>query len=126
MNLGNRVVARAKQGQQRVGQSWVPEVLANTDNTRKQKRRAILVVRKVGVVLRKPPKHRTYSSESKDEDGGDVKAGSREGLRKGVVEERQVQRSQPSTGAHKKSCILVGLTRKNHTCKIDCWWEAAI
>ena len=84
MNLGNRVVARAKQVQPRVGQSLVPEVLANTENTRKQKHRAILDVRKVGVVLRKSPKHRTYSSESKEKDGGDVKAGSREGLRKGV------------------------------------------
>ena len=72
----------------------VPEVLANTENTRKQKHRAILDVRKVGVVLRKPPKHRTYSSESNEEDGGDVKAGSREALRKGAVEGRQVQRAQ--------------------------------
>ena len=56
MNLGNRVVARAKQVQPRVGQSLVPEVLANTENTRKQKHRAILDVRKVGVVLRKSPK----------------------------------------------------------------------
>ena len=120
MNLGNRVVARAKQVQPRVGQSLVPEVLANTENTRKQKHRAILDVSKVGVVLRKPPKHRTYSSECKKKDGGDVKAGSRDGLRKGAVEGRQVQRAQPSTGAHNKSCILVGLTRKNHTCKIDC------
>ena len=85
----------------------------------KQKHRAILV-KKVGVVLRKPPKLRTYSSESKEKDGGDVKAGSREGLRKGEVEGRQVQRAQPSTGAHNKSCILVRLTSKNHTCKIDC------
>lgn len=60
MNLdeGNRVAARAKQLQQRAGQLLVPEVLANTENSRKRKHQTIHAISNAGAVLRKPPKHR--------------------------------------------------------------------
>ena len=61
MNLdeGNRVATRTKQVQQRAGQSLVPEVLANMENTRKHMHQTILANSNAGAVLRKPPKHRT-------------------------------------------------------------------
>lgn len=72
MNLdeGNTVVTRAKQVQLRVGQSLVPEVFANIGNIRKHMHQTTPAFRKAGVVLRKPPKHRTHPSGNKVKDGG--------------------------------------------------------